>query len=609
VGSSQLARTRGLATELVVVASLAVALGPGGAAPVTAAPPSAPIDLTGECSRDIAGAAVDTAASPTERPESAIELDANAVIDINEQPRANLQQGGTLRRAVASLADNWNRHHPDGYQPEFADIVEPMSYRPWLIDAQGAATINPDFVAGFTESDDHLTVTYTLNPDAVWHSGDPITADDWIVAWNALNGSDGDFRAASTDGYDRITDVEQGVDRFQVVITFCAPYPDYEALFSEIGPAEAYADPDTFNAGWIGPINNDWYTGPFELGRHDAAAGVVTLVPSDTWWGPAPLLESIEYLVMSDDAAVQAFADGAIDALDIGPDPAGYARARNTPGSEIRAAAGPNWRNVTMNSGPNGGLIQDQVVRQAIQMSLDRAAIATSDLAGLPWPARPLDNHVFVANSPFYVDNAEPWGRYDPEAAIARLEDSGWVAGADGVRVRDGERLAVRFSRLVGVPVSENEAALVSSQLAAVGFEVELVDVPVDEFGRTLSTGDFELIAFSWIGTPFPFRGAEQLYGSGSSRNYAFSTIPEADVLLGELATTVDDEQRAAIANAIDVILWEYGHTIPLYQRPELIATASGLANFGAFGLMTPAIWTDVGWSERARRASEPSSR
>ena len=72
---------------------------------------------------------------------------------------------------------------------------------------------------------------------------------------------------------------------------------------------------------------------------------------------------------------------------------------------------------------------------------------------------------------------------------------------------RTVERLTVRFSQLVGVPVSENEAQLVAGQLAEVGIEVEIVDVPVQEFGNTLTAGEFELMAFSWIGTPFPFRG------------------------------------------------------------------------------------------------------
>jgi peptide/nickel transport system substrate-binding protein len=230
-------------------------------------------------------------------------------------------------------------------------------------------------------------------------------------------------------------------------------------------------------------------------------------------------------------------------------------------------------------------------------MSLDRAAIGVSDLAGIPWPAQPLGNHIFVENSQWYVDNSDPWGTYDPEAAMALLEENGWVLGADGVREKDGQRLHVRHTQIVGTPVSENEAQLIQAQLAEVGIEVEIVDITADEFfGGYPSSGEFEMMAFSWFGTPLPFANVEQIFGNGAGNNFAFSNIPELDPLIDELATTIDDAERAAIANQIDVILWEYVHTIPLYQRPELIGTRADLANFGAFGFQTPVIWTDVGY-------------
>ena len=34
------------------------------------------------------------------------------------------------------------------------------------------------------------------------------------------------------------------------------------------------------------------------------------------------------------------------------------------------------------------------------------------------------------------------------------------------------------------------------------------------------------MIAFTWIGTPFPFRGVQQLYGDGSDSNYCYSFDP-----------------------------------------------------------------------------------
>jgi peptide/nickel transport system substrate-binding protein len=632
-------RKRGTAIRAALIASLAFAFGVGSSALATT-PPSEPSGGTGgECPRDIAAAAAaqttvapattaaaapattaaaapattaaaapattaaaapaSTAPPPT-LPANVTQLDAEATSSINPQPRDALQQGGTVRLAVGSLAENWNPAHPDGNELDFREVLDAMNYWPFLTDAEGNATPNPDFlVDAAVTSEDPFTVTYHLNPEAVWHNGNPITVEDYRANWEATNGLNPEFQVVSTEGSELISSVEQGADEFEVIVTFCEPYPDWEALFWQLSPAESVADPEVFNTGWIAGLDelNDWQTGPFEVGTYDSAAGFVELVPSDTWWGDPPLLDSIQFTVISTDAVPQAFANNEIDSFDIGPDPNGYALAFNTPGAEIRAAAGPNWRQITLNSGPNGGLIQDQVVRQAIQMSLDRAAIGVSDLAGIPWPAQPLGNHIFVENNAWYVDNSGEFGTYNPEGAMALLEENGWVdSDGDGVREKDGQPLHVRHTQIVGVPVSENEAQLVQNQLAEVGIEVEVVDTTAQEFSETLTSGEFEMMAFSWIGTPFPFTSIQQIYGNGSDSNFAYSNIPGIDELIDQVSTTVDETERARIANEIDVMLWEFGHTVPLYQRPELIGTRSDIANYGAFGFIRPAGWANVGF-------------
>ena len=187
--------------------------------------------------------------------------------------------------------------------------------------------------------------------------------------------------------------------------------------------------------------------------------------------------------MVSPDAVPTAYANGELDAFDIGLDPNGFQIANTTPGGTVRAAAGPNWRHITFNT--TAGLIADQTIRQAIVRSLDRADIGASDLAGIPWPAKPLNNHIFVENQAGYVDNAGDFA-FDPDRAMSDLDAAGWVAGSDGIREKDGQRLTVNFSQLVGVPVSENEARLVQSQLAEVGIEVNIVDVPVEDFSNVL---------------------------------------------------------------------------------------------------------------------------
>jgi peptide/nickel transport system substrate-binding protein len=95
----------------------------------------------------------------------------------------------------------------------------------------------------------------------------------------------------------------------------------------------------------------------------------------------------------------------------------------------------------------------------------------------------------------------------------------------------DGEPLAVKFMQLTGIAVFENEALQVQNQLKEIGIRIDIVDIPVDQFSPTLSKGEFELIVFAWVGTPYPFLFVSQIYGSTSASNYANLRMPEVDSL------------------------------------------------------------------------------
>jgi ABC-type transport system substrate-binding protein len=223
-------RKRGATSKVAFIGALALSFGVAGTALATTEPPTseAPAGSEagggGECPRDIAAAAAEEAAAettaapetaapettaaeavettaapetteaapvetepPATLPENVSELDANATISINPQPRENLQQGGELRISVGSLAENWNPAHPDGNEGDFSQTLQPMTYFPWNFDAEGTPQVNPDFLLDVQETEDPFTVTLTLNPEAHWHSGDPITVADWQAAWNSLN--------------------------------------------------------------------------------------------------------------------------------------------------------------------------------------------------------------------------------------------------------------------------------------------------------------------------------------------------------------------------------------------------------------------------------------
>jgi len=362
-----------------------------------------------------------------------------------------------------------------------------------------------------------------------------------------------------------------------VTVTYKSTYPDWSQGFSRPGiiKAEGVENAEVFNTGWS-ELNNDWLSGPFKVGNFDETQKVMTLVPNDKWWGEAPLLDSIVWRAIAPDATAQAFANQEIDAFDIGSDPDAFQRATRVENAEVR----------------------DQTIRQAIVYALDRQAIAASDLAGIDWPVEPLNNHVFLQGQAGFVDTASATGLdFNPEKAQAVLDEAGWTVGDDGIREKDDQKLIVSFSQLATVKASENEALQAQSMLKDVGIQLDIVTVPVARFGPTLTGKEFEIIAFSWIGTPYPFSSLKQIYGTGSDSNYAQLSMPEVDKLAEQISAETNTEKRIELANQADRIIWESVHTLPLYQRPELIATRRDLANYGAFG-MSSKRWENVGFTE-----------
>ncbi|SDR91143.1 peptide/nickel transport system substrate-binding protein [Friedmanniella luteola] len=516
--------------------------------------------------------------------------------DINVQDRANLAQGGELRLAVSDLGTNWNPLQIDGNNNELTGIRNTFLPNFFNFDAKGAYTPNAPFVTSAdVVSDDPTTINLKLNPKAVWGDGSAIDVDDIKATWEACNGKDKSFRCASTDGFDKIASVTSGADKFDVTVTFSQAYPDWASPLSLTLKAESVKDAKTFNDGWT-ELDNDWLAGPYKVDAEDKTQKTVSVVPNDKWWGDKPLLDKITWRTVATDATPNAFVNGEIDAFDIGPDPNGFQLASGVADGAVRKAAGPNWRHITFNS--KAGVLKDEKVRQALVKGLDRAAIGASDLAGIDWPVTQLNNGIILSNQQGYVDLGQKTGiDYNVEQAKSDLEGLGWVAGSDGIREKDGKKLTVKFSALDGVPASQNEALQTQNQLKEIGVKVDIVNVPADEFNTTLSSHSFELIAFTWIGTPFPFANINQLYGTGSESNYQQVSLPETDKLITEISKETDPAARIDLANQVAEQLWTSVGIVPLYQRPELIATKAKLANYGAFGLSSPQ-WENIGFQK-----------
>jgi peptide/nickel transport system substrate-binding protein len=273
----------------------------------------------------------------------------------------------------------------------------------------------------------------------------------------------------------------------------------------------------------------------------------------------------------------------------------------------MRLAGGPNFRHLTMNgTSPN---LQDVRVRQALAMAISRPAIARALLAPLGIRATPLDNHIFMANQSGYRSNAGEVGTYNPERARQLLDEAGWKMDG-GIRKKDGKPLEVIAVIPTAVATSKQETELMLNMLAQVGVRLIISVVPSpDFFSKYITPGQFDFTVFSWMGTPYPMSSSRSLYAMPTrnaagdldiEQNYARIGTPEIDRLFDETSQELDRTKAIELANQTDALIWQEVHSLTLYQRPEIVATRSRLANFGAFGFATW-VYQDIGWAKGER--------
>lgn len=522
--------------------------------------------------------------------------------DANARPRDTLKDGGTIRWAIDEFPRQWNLNHLDGATIAASTVTGAMMPGTFGTDERAALTLVDDYVtsARITASKPRQVVTYVLNRKARWSDGKPITWREYAAQWRALRSLDGEYLVADNTGYERVANVERGKDDYEVVVTFSRPFAEWQSLFTPLYPVSTNSDPKRFNEDWAGKLPVS--AGPFKLDKIDKSAQTITLVRNPAWWGDTPKLDRIVMRTLTADAAIGAFVNGEVDVVDLGTDAGAYRRARGAKGGVVRVAAGPDFRHLTFNA--TSDVMRDPRVRRAIALGINREAIAKADLAGLDWPTRTLGNHFFVNTQAGYRDNSGESGRYDPDTARSLLDAAGWRP-AGTTREKDGEALTVRFLIPSGLAPPKQEAELTQAMLKEIGVKVKIVSVPLDAFfDKHVTPGDFDIVPFSWFGTPFPISSAQSIYakpvkdGRGKlqiGQNFARVGSDEIDRLMSRADVTLDVEAAHDLLNRADRLIWELGHSLTLYQQPQFWGVNAKLANVGAFGL-SGASYEDIGF-------------
>ena len=196
------------------------------------------------------------------------------------------------------------------------------------------------------------------------------------------------------------------------------------------------------------------------------------------------------------------------------------------------------------------------------------------------------------------LSSVEPLGlqspdayKTDPERANELLDEAGWgEKNADGIRVKDGKPLTVRFP-VTGAQSTQTEQALfeqIQASAREVGFDVQITLLDLGAWYGALGAHEYELVSapYTKIGPDvlrFLYHSDATVPApSGYFANHSMIANPELDKLLDAIGSEQDPEARAAAAQAAQQFIADEQIILPIYDQQNHFLYRADLQNFAA---------------------------
>jgi peptide/nickel transport system substrate-binding protein len=200
-------------------------------------------------------------------------------------------------------------------------------------------------------------------------------------------------------------------------------------------------------------------------------------------------------------------------------------------------------------------------------------------------------------------------GAYAPKGTAAP------AGTAAKLLAKDGKPLTLRFvlPSGAGSQALHTVAGRISRMLERVGIRAEISKVSGESYFKDhIASGQYDLALYSWPTSAFPATDARPIYAKpvpaadGSlnvEQNYTRVGTDQVDQLFDRAVAALDEDEGRSLIRKADSRIWAAAGSIPLYQRPQLMAARKGLANAGAFGFETP-VYEDMGFLKKGAKVS-----
>ncbi len=450
------------------------------------------------------------------------------------------------------------------------------------------AEMRPDFsfkgklADSWTVSEDGKTFTFNLIPDARWHDGEELTAEDVMFSIKtvatpgvetnrgssirAIQGLDSNGKLA--EGQENIEGVEVLGPHKIAVTTKTALDP---ARFLEQFATNLYIIPKHLLEG-VAPeelsrsevlLNPTVGSGPFKFVKYETDQ-YIELEKNEDYYGEKAKVDKIFIRIVDATSIAAQLIKGEID-VSAGP---GIGEIPLQDWKLVEEA--DNLKTVTepalgyqfMPINNEQPYFQDVRVRRALLKGINRNLIVDQLYQG---EAR-IAVGPFSPVTPYHDDDLEPV-EYDPEGARELLEEAGWD-----------------FSRTVTllVPTGNKQRELtgniIQANLQEIGLDVEIQQQDFPSVLSAVFSNEYDLTLLGWTDTFDPDH-VSSTFKTGGQYNLTNYSNEEMDKLIEEAGSARDPEDRKELYDELQALMQKEVPAVLLYYPNMLAAVNKRLEN------------------------------
>ncbi len=427
-------------------------------------------------------------------------------------------------------------------------------------------------------SADGLNWKVKLRDDVKWHDGKPFTAEDVKFTLELL--VDPNFRSWRKTGHEFVRDLTV-VSPTEITWKMEKPFAPYPSILAStfITPkhllgAEADRNTAAYNNAPVG-------TGAFKW-KERVAGDYILLDANTDYFGDGPHIERLVYKYVPDlNVMYTQFKTGDIDVVGlqwITPDH--YDEAKDLAGKVVNVVPGSTIESLSFNM--ERPQFKEPAVREALYAAIDKQSIIEALYYGLPTPTES-----YVPQQSFYYNPDLPKHEYSIENAKKLLDDAGWAPGADGIRAKDGVKLAFTCSTTAGNHIREQVQQYMQQSFKDIGVEMTISNLPPAVMWGDywmLSKFDSVIVGLDFLTGPDPdtsdfFRSTSSAAKGGSGQNTWQFVNKDVDDLLAKGGSLFVPEERKAVYLKIQEIMRKELPLLPLFQYATVRGHKQGVEN------------------------------